>query len=80
MHIKEHYGMVTVEDIIEYLTRIIAEDRLSGNRVGLLNSQRAAGFLMTAANAYGDKQTARRFQLLAAEAANKNEELDRNRD
>jgi hypothetical protein len=72
--------MVTVEDIIEYLTRIIAEDRLSGNRVGLLNSQRAAAFLMAAANAHGDKQTARRFQLLAAEAANKNEELDRNRD
>ncbi|HEU5014925.1 MAG TPA: hypothetical protein VFT66_20555 [Roseiflexaceae bacterium] len=72
--------MVTVEDIIEYLTRIIAEDRLSGNRVGLLNSQRAAGFLMTAANANGDKQTAQRFRLLAAEAANKNEELDRNRD
>lgn len=67
--------MVTVDDILEYLTRIIAEDRLSGNRVGLLNSQRAAGFLMSAAKAHGDKQTAQRFQGLAAEAANKNEEL-----
>ncbi len=80
MRIKEHYDMVTVEDIVEYLTQVIAEDRLSGNRVGLLNSQRAAGFLMAAANAHGDKQTAQRFRLLAAEAANKNEELDRNRD
>lgn len=72
--------MVTVDDIIEFLTRVIAEDRLSGNRAGLQNSQRAAGFLMAAANAYGDKQTTRRFQLLAAEAANKNEELERNPD
>ena len=67
--------MLTVDQIIEYIERVIAEDRLSGNRVGLKNTQTAAGFLMAAANYAGDKDTARRFRALAAEAANKNEEL-----
>lgn len=67
--------MLTLDQIIEYTQRVIAEDRLSGNRAGLRNTQLAAGFLMAAANANGDKDTAYRFRLLAAEAANKNEEL-----
>jgi hypothetical protein len=67
--------MVTVAQIIEYAERVIAEDRLSGNRAGLVNTQRACGFLMTAANAAGDKETARRFQILAAQAANNNAAL-----
>jgi hypothetical protein len=67
--------MLTVDQIIEFLERVIAEDRLSGNRVGLKNSQTAAGFLMAAANYAGDKDMAYRFRVLAAEAANKREEL-----
>jgi hypothetical protein len=67
--------MLTTEKIIEYLERVIAEDRLSGNRAGLKNSQTAAGFLMAAANYVGDRAGARRFQVLAAQAANKREEL-----
>ncbi len=66
---------LTVDQIFEYLERVIAEDRLSGNRAGLKNSQTAAGFLMAAANYAGDKDSAYRFRVLAAEAANKREEL-----
>jgi hypothetical protein len=66
---------LTVDQIFEYLERVIAEDRLSGNRAGLKNSQVAAGFLMAAANYAGDKDSAYRFRVLAAEAANKREEL-----
>ena len=67
--------MLTTEQIVEYLERVIAEDSLSGNRAGLRNSQIAAGFLMAASKAAGDDVTARRLHLLAAKAANKNEEL-----
>ena len=67
--------MLTVENIIEYTQHVIAQDRLSGNRAGLRNTQYACGYLMTAAENAGDKETARRFRLLAAEAANKNEEI-----
>ena len=67
--------MLTVDQIIEYMERVIAEDRLSGNHAGLKNSQVAGGFLMAAANYAGDKDTARKFRVLAAEAANKREEL-----
>ena len=66
---------VTTEQIIEFLERVIAEDTLSGNRAGLKNAQTAAGFLMSAAEYAGDKDIARRFRILAAKAANKNEEL-----
>jgi hypothetical protein len=68
---------MTVDQIIEFMQRVIAEDRLSANRAGLKNTQIAAGFLMAAANAAGDKDTSWRFRLLAAEAANKNEALDK---
>lgn len=67
--------MLTTDQIFEFIERVIAEDRLSGNRTGLKNTQIAAGFLMAAANYAGDKDSARRFRILAAEAANKNEEL-----
>jgi hypothetical protein len=68
-------AMLTTEQIVEFMERVIAEDRLSGNRAGLKNSQVAAGFLMAAANYFDDKSTAFKFRVLAAEAANKNEEL-----
>jgi hypothetical protein len=67
--------MMTSEDVIAYLERVIAEDYQSRNRAGLRNSQTAAGVLMTVANNSGDKATAYRFRVLAAQAANKNEEL-----
>ena len=66
---------MTIDQIIDFMQRVIAEDRLSGNRASLKNTQIAAGFLMSAANYASDKATAQRFRLLAAEAANKNEEL-----
>jgi hypothetical protein len=67
--------MLTTAQIIEFMERVIAEDRLSGNRAGLKNTQTAAGFLMAAANYAGDKDSAFKFRVLAAEAANKREEL-----
>ena len=67
--------MITSDQIIDFMERVIAEDRLSGNRAGLKNTQVAAGFLMAAANYAGDRDTAQRFRFLAAEAANKHEEL-----
>jgi hypothetical protein len=73
--LKEESPMLTIDQIFEFVERVIAEDRLSGNRAGLKNTQIAAGFLMAAASYAGDKESARRFHILAAEAANKNEEL-----
>lgn len=67
--------MLTAAQIIEYTERVIAEDRLSGNRAGLRNTQLACGFLMAAAHANSDRETATRFRNLAALAANRNEEL-----
>lgn len=67
--------MLTLEQLLEYMERVIAEDTLSGNRAGLQNTQRAAGFVAAAADANGDRDTARRVRILAARAANKNEEL-----
>ena len=67
--------MLTSEQILAYLERLIAEARSSGNRAGLKELQTAAGVLMAAANYAGDKQTAYKFRVLAADAANKYEEL-----
>lgn len=68
--------MLTVEQIIEYFQKTIAEDFLAGDKVGLRRTQTAAGVLMAAAEVAGDKATAMRFRQLAAEAANRQEELD----
>ena len=67
--------MLTIEKIIEFIERTIAEYYLSGNRVGLKNTQIAAGVLMAAANDAGDTDLAFRFRVLAAEAANKYEDI-----
>ena len=67
--------MISLEQLRAYFERVIAEDRLSGNRVGLKHAQIAAGYIMAAANAVGDKETALTFRVLASEAANKHEEL-----
>jgi hypothetical protein len=68
--------MLTVEQIIEYIEHTIAEDRLTGEIVNLKQLQTTAGILMLAAEKHGDKQTAYRFRVLAAQAANKREELE----
>jgi hypothetical protein len=68
-------AMLTVEQIIEYAQRTIAQDRLAGNAAGLRQTQYAVGFLKDAAEAAGDTETARRFRLLAAQAANKRDDV-----
>lgn len=67
--------MLTIDQVIEYFEQVIAEDRLSGDAINLKHVQTAAGLLMSAAQAYNDKETAYRFRLLAAQAANKREEI-----
>ena len=67
--------MLTVEQIVAYLERAIAEEHLAGEQQELLHTQYAAGLLMKAAQDAGDSETARRFRVLAAEAANRREEL-----
>lgn len=67
--------MLTVEDIIAYLQKSIAEDHLAGDKVGLRRTQMAAGALMAAAEVNHDKDMALRFRQLAAEAANRQEDL-----
>jgi hypothetical protein len=70
--------MMTIEDSIEYLIKRIAEDFLRADKIGLRRTQTAAGVLMAAAETIRDKETAHRFRSLAAQAANKIEELDEN--
>lgn len=67
--------MLTVDQIAQYLEHTIAQDRLAGDREALRRSQLAAGVIMHAADQAGDKQTAMRFRVLAAQAANKQEEI-----
>lgn len=70
--------MLTVDQIIEYLEKTIAEDMLTGDKLALKRTQTAAGILMNAAQSAGDKDTAQRFRFVAAHAANKIEELEKN--
>jgi hypothetical protein len=68
--------MLTIDQIVSYLTSTIAEDRLRGDREALRQTQLACGVLMRAAEAAGDRETAVRFRGLASQAANKQEELE----
>lgn len=68
--------MLTVDQIIEFMEHTIAEDFLAGNKVGLKHTQTAAGTVMAAAEWVQDKGTASRFRLVAAQAANKLEEIE----
>ncbi|MBO9322158.1 MAG: hypothetical protein J7457_08515 [Roseiflexus sp.] len=70
--------MVTVEQILEYLERRIAEHHLAGDRLALKRDQDVAGFLMAAVRDLGDKHLALRFQVLAARAADMREQLEKN--
>jgi hypothetical protein len=67
--------MITIDQIIEHMEREIARGRLEGKRDELRQLQYAAGMLMRAAQGAGDKESARRFQLVAAQSANLQEEL-----
>lgn len=67
--------MLTVDQIIEFLNTAVAEDTLRGDNIGLKHIQTTAGVLMAAAESVQDKDTAYRFRLVAAHAANKHEEL-----
>jgi hypothetical protein len=67
--------MITLDQVHTYLQRIIAERRLSADNTGLKNAQTAAGVIAAAAESMGDRDTALRFRVLAAEAANRREEL-----
>lgn len=67
---------MNLDQIFAYFEHSIARDRLAGNKAGLHRLQVAAGVLMEAAEVAADKDTAMRFRVLAAEAANKKEELE----
>ncbi len=68
--------MLTIEQVIEYLEKTIAEEFLVGDKVGLKRAQTAAGVMMAAAESIRDSETVQRFRLVAAHAANKIEELN----
>lgn len=67
--------MVTTDQLVEYLEKRIASDFLAGHKQSLRDVQTAAGVIMAAAEANGDKDAAQRFRYVASHAANKLEEL-----
>jgi hypothetical protein len=67
--------MVTIEQILAYSERMIAERYLAGDREALRRLQLALGVLMDAANDAGDHATATHLRNLAAKAANRQEDL-----
>ncbi|MFV9507512.1 MAG: hypothetical protein AB4911_23410 [Oscillochloridaceae bacterium umkhey_bin13] len=67
--------MLTIEQIITYVERTIAERYLADNKEGLRRIQLALGELIAAAEAFGDRETALRLRVLAAKAANQREAL-----
>ncbi|NTW01462.1 MAG: hypothetical protein HGA19_09145 [Oscillochloris sp.] len=67
--------MLSIDQIIAHMEREIAQGRLEGRRDELRQLQYAAGMLMRAAESVRDKDTARRFRLVAAQSANLQEEL-----
>jgi hypothetical protein len=67
--------MLSIDQIITHMEHEIAQGRLEGRREELRQLQYAAGMLMRAAEGAGDKDSARRFRLVAAQSANVQEEL-----
>ncbi|NNJ13457.1 hypothetical protein EKD04_024330 [Chloroflexales bacterium ZM16-3] len=67
--------MLSIDQIIAHMEREIAQDRLEGRRDELRQIQYAAGMLMRAAEGAGDKDSARRFRLVASQSANLQEEM-----
>jgi hypothetical protein len=67
--------MLTIDQIIAHMEHMIAQGQLEGRRDSLRQLQYAAGILMRAAESNGDAASAKRFQLVATQAANKQDEL-----
>lgn len=67
---------MTIDQVFAYLEKIIAEGRSASDRTKLRQAQTTCGALMDAANYADDRETAARFRVLAAKAANYLEELD----
>lgn len=65
--------MLTVDQIAQYCEQEIARLQLAGDREELRRLQLAIGVLMKAAEQVRDRETAMRFHILAARAANAQE-------
>ncbi|MGQ9483188.1 hypothetical protein [Chloroflexus sp.] len=65
--------MLTVDQIAQYCEQEIARLQLAGDREELRRLQLAIGVLMKAAEQVRDRETAMRFRVLAARAANAQE-------
>lgn len=65
--------MLTVDQIAQYCEQEIARLQLAGDREELRRLQLAIGVLMKAADQVRDSETAMRFRILAARAANAQE-------
>ncbi|MFM2032676.1 MAG: hypothetical protein RLZZ297_1441 [Chloroflexota bacterium] len=63
------------EQLYAYLERSITERHLAGDKAQLQRLQTACGVIMAAATDVGNAQTAKKFQILAARAANLHEKL-----
>lgn len=72
--------MLTVEQTMSYFDHTIAAAFLAGDASHLRQLQTAAGVMMAAATANNDPDSASRFRFVAAEAANRLEELDKRDD
>ncbi|WP_322511167.1 hypothetical protein [Chloroflexus sp.] len=65
--------MLTIDQIAQYCEQEIARWQLAGDREELRRLQLALGVLMRAAEQARDRDTAMRFRVLAARAANAQE-------
>jgi hypothetical protein len=63
------------EQLYTYLERSITERHLAGDKTQLAKLQTACGVIMAAATDAGQAALAKRFQILAARAANLAEKL-----
>lgn len=65
--------MLTIDQIAHYCEQELARLQLAGDREELRRLQLALGVLMRAAEHARDRETAMRFRVLAARAANAQE-------
>ncbi|ACL22995.1 MULTISPECIES: hypothetical protein [Chloroflexus] len=65
--------MLTIDAIAQYCEQEIARLQLAGDREELRRLQLAIGVIMKAAEQVRDRETAMRFRVLAARAANAQE-------
>lgn len=63
------------EQLYLFLERSITERHLAADKAQLQRLQTACGVIMAAATDAGNAQTAKKFQILAARAANLHEKL-----